>query len=113
MRTTESKAEQLLEIISVGYENAQNARDIASLISMDARELRRLINGMRKDGHAIISCESGYYLYEAGEDTIDAVRFIHNLKAHAREELIIADAVYNSIMELERKNDKVRKTNGD
>lgn len=103
MRTTESKVEQLLEIISVGYENAQNSRDISKLMNMDDRELRRLINGMRKDGHAIISCESGYYLYEVGKDTIEAMRFIQNLQAHAREELMIAGMVSDSIMKLEGK----------
>ncbi len=58
---------EILSLIPTGQRNARHVNEIAALLGMRNRELRKHIEHLRREGHVIIGCGKGYYI----PDTLD------------------------------------------
>lgn len=54
----------LLDLIPSGERNAVSMHYLASILTVDEREVRRLIESARRDGLIIATCEEGYFIPE-------------------------------------------------
>lgn len=61
---TSPKWEFLLILIPSGERNAVSMRYLASILTVDEREIRRMIESARRDGLIIATCEDGYFIPE-------------------------------------------------
>jgi len=71
------KAEVLayMEIVCKGVKNSRTREDLAGYFDIPDRQLRRIINELRKDGHPIISNSKGagyWYFEDTPQDRIEA-----------------------------------------
>ena len=69
---------ELIEIIPEGKENAIPARDLANIVNISTRELRAQIEALRRSGHIIAACNSGYYI------PVNDAELIEYYKAHEK-----------------------------
>ncbi len=58
----------ILSAIGTGEAAARPADDLQKLTGLTAREVRKIIEGLRRAGHVIISSDQGYYFPETVEE---------------------------------------------
>lgn len=61
MITFNGKHTKILIHIGEGEENAVSMKELARLLGASDRDIRRMIENARKDGHIIASSEEGYF----------------------------------------------------
>ena len=103
--TPTHRRRQVASFLRVGRSRGVKREDLAAMMGMDERALRRQIQRERQQGSLIISdCRSGYFLPETTED----IRiFVAQMKHRAREinsvcraaEIALAEAEGQTMME--------------
>ncbi len=68
---------EILSLIPTGQRNARHVNEIAALLGMRNRELRKHIEYLRRGGYVIIGCDKGYYLPETLEELEGYVKQEH------------------------------------
>lgn len=71
-------AEKILAAIGYGADAAVPSRELQAITGLNERELRKLIETLRRQGHVIISCNSGYFFPE----TLEEVQTFINKESH-------------------------------
>ena len=61
-------SEMILQTIGTGENNAVNAEQLTTITGLNARDLRKVVETLRRDGYVIISSDSGYYYPETVEE---------------------------------------------
>jgi biotin operon repressor len=94
---TKGHSGQISNFLSTGQEHAIPLRDLVTLIGLDARTVRVMIQAERLAGMPILSDnQHGYYL--PADDT-ERNRFVRSMQHRAREILRVARAVERSLNE--------------
>jgi len=91
MAAREDYREQLLSLLPETEEDAVSMADLARVLSVTDREVRILVEGMRRDGIGISSSDAGYwYPIEPGRRQQDVERTASRLESRAKAELLTA-----------------------
>lgn len=70
--------EKLLAAIGKGEEAATPSRELQAITGLSERELRKLIETLRRKGHVIISSNAGYFFPE----TLEEIQTFINKESH-------------------------------
>lgn len=89
---------KLYTLIPIGPENAISKPDLASIVGVDERTLRRMVQSERRVGRIILTdCGSGGYFRP--DCTRQTIRFIRSMRHRAAETNRIADAVERAMLD--------------
>lgn len=78
------------DVLPRGEENAVQLRQLALILNIPGRTVRRMIEQERRAGVLICSGENGYFL---AASTYEAERFIRSMRSRAAEILKTVEAV--------------------
>ena len=89
MAAREDYREQLLSLLPETEEDAVSMADLAKMLAVTDREVRILVEGMRRDGIGISSSAAGYwYPTEPGRRQQDVERTASRLESMAKAALL-------------------------
>ena len=80
-----SVTEMILSAIDKGEDNAVSLEQLINITGLPNREVRKIIETLRRAGHVIISSDNGYYYPETVEEL---KRYINRESSRARSILI-------------------------
>ena len=69
-----SVAEKTLAVIGTGEENAVSLEQLINVTGLPNRDVRKLIESLRRSGHIIISSNAGYFYPETVEELMKYIR---------------------------------------
>lgn len=88
---------KLTVLLPLSEKDALSMGDLASMLEMTERELRSLVERMRREGIAVCSSDSGYWLPADGDEgQQDIERTARRLELRARSQLKTAKRMRES-----------------
>ena len=80
----------IAELLSIGEQNTRTCNELATVLNIDARDVRQAIRIERLAGELICSCSKGYYL---PDNDADIQHTIDRLYKQGKENIRVADAM--------------------
>lgn len=80
----------IAELLSIGEQNTRTCNELATVLNIDARDVRQAIRLERLAGAPICSCSKGYYL---PDNDADIQHTIDRLYKQGKENIRVADAM--------------------
>ena len=77
--------DRVVDLIPVGKNNAISMRSLSSLLRIDSRVLRQIVQELRLSGHVICSCQYGYF--RPSENITDVFKFYRYYRQRAKTNL--------------------------
>jgi Mn-dependent DtxR family transcriptional regulator len=76
MREKQDDLLELLKDCALGKRNAVKQKDICTLLSCKGREVRNMVNSLRREGKPICSGGNGYWYAANSDEVLATIRYL-------------------------------------